>query len=303
MIGSILVLALFQGKPSTVADCLPFAHKLETELRRLGTPVTKSSIQQAVKKLGAVADAWPSWRSVFRLDRSHKFIAVFALGSYDSVAMLVTGDGKSARVKPLMMVDDDTFLPSQGFEDGSKVVVAGLVGWMGNGPSAAAAVLTPKGRTYSMASQVSSDFEGDVTPFRFSGASAEWSSSGRTYPKYLNVSHAMANVAMQQSYRYVKGKLTMGKARQVPNAMGALDELAHAAAIGDWATVKRLTTTPALAQLIVGWKGALVDSHWGVPGSIGSTSNTQFDSEDLHRRFVFKRIDGRWTLASAFKLP
>lgn len=303
MIGSIIVLALFQGKPSTVADCLPFARKLETELRRSGTGVTKSSIQQAIKRLDAVSDAWPSWRSVFRLQRSKKYLAVVALGRDDTVAMLVEGGEKAAKVKPLMMVDDDTFLPSQGFEDGSKIVVAGLIGWMGNGPSAAAAVLIPKGNTYSMASNVSSDFEGDVTPFRFTGNSAEWQSTGRTYPKYLSVSHAMANVAMQQSYRYTNGRLTAGKARHVPNAMGALDELAHAAAIGDRATVRRLTTTPALAQAVLGWKGALVESHWGVPGSICSTANTQFDSEDLHRRFVFKRINGRWTLSSAFKLP
>lgn len=210
------------------------------------------------------------------------------------VVGLATPAGKTYHLEALMPLND--FMPSNGFKDGPKFVLAGLDGWIGNGPSAAAVVVRKETGRWRIVQKVSSPFQSEQCKFQRHGNRWIAAIEGRDYPKNLSVSHVMAQVGMRQRFVYSGGVLRAEKPYRTMNPMAILDDLAGAAARGDLGAIRRHCATSSIAKRILKLGSKLKDSGWDIPGNICSPSNQIYLSEELQLRFEFSRHDGRWVL-------
>ncbi|MBX7131706.1 MAG: hypothetical protein K1X67_03395 [Fimbriimonadaceae bacterium] len=202
--------------------------------------------------------------------------------------------GKTYRLESLMQLD--LFMPSSGFLDGGNLVLAGLDGWMGNGPSAEAVVVRKDGGRWKVTQRASSPFQSEECRFERRGNRWIAAIEGRTYPRNLNVSHAMAQVGMRQRFVYSAGVLRAERPYRTMNPMAVLDDLAGAADRGDIGSIRKNCGSSAVARRVLDLGSKLKDSHWDIPGNVCSTSNSIYLSESLRLRFEFKRAGGRWIL-------
>lgn len=211
------------------------------------------------------------------------------------VVGLATPAGKTYHLESLMLLND--FMPSNGLKDGPKFVLAGLDGWIGNGPSAAAVVVRKESGRWRIVQKVSSPFQSEECKLLRQGNRWVAAIEGRDYPKNLDVSHAMAQVGMRQRFVYSDGVLRAEKPYRTMNPMAILDDLAGAAARGDLGAIRRNCASSSIAKRILKLGPKLKDSGWDIPGNVCSTSNRIYLSEQLKLRFEFSKRNGRFVLA------
>lgn len=234
------------------------------------------------------------------VQRSKNFI--FALvdleGTGHGFAYLAKRKGAGYDLQTLYEVNDDSFLPTTAFAAQSTIVVGGLIGWLGNGPSAAAAILSPSKDGWHMGPMISTDFE--VWQCKFRPVGSKWIADniGRTYPTNINVAHVMANVEMSQRFVYEGGKLRALPAHRTMNPMAVLDDLAGEAAVGNLAALQRDCVSRQLAVQISKLGSKLKDSHWDTPSNTKATTDTQYISTSLGLQFNFVRKNGKWLLGA-----
>lgn len=260
-------------------------------------PVTNSRSALAKSVLDAApVNPYAIEYGLFRPRSGSGWIIPLANSDYDNDGWTVYARpvGKTYRLENLFPCG--MYLAKSGFFSGQDLVVGGLDGWMGNGPSARAGLLRWDGKRWIQKTWVETDFQAEDCTFRRSGGSWVAVVEGRTYPKHLNVSHAMANVGMRQRFVYSGGRLAASTAMRTMNPMAVLDDLAGAAARGDWAKIRQGCASDALAVRVRRFGRKLSDSHWDIPGNICSTSNRQFISESCDARFDFGLRGGRWVL-------
>lgn len=277
------------------ASALPLLQKMVAHAHS-GKELT-AAVQSTMKSVHAEG---AMIHPAFAVQRSNNY--VFALvdleGTGQGYAYLATRKGRGFHLKALYKVDDDSFLPTTAFAARDTIVVGGLIGWLGNGPSAAAAILSPSKDGWHMGPMISTDFEVWQCKFRPVGSKWITDNIGRTYPTNINVAHVMANVEMSQRFVYEGGKLSALPAHRTMNPMAVLDDLAGEAAVGNLAALRRDCVSRQLAVQISKLGSKLKDSHWDTPSNTKATTDTQYISTSLGLQFNFVRKNGKWLLGA-----
>jgi hypothetical protein len=289
MVPVLALIATFQRSPD-----FPLLAMLKDRLA-----VTKSRSSLKAELVASVPINESAFRlGLFQPQGGQQWVIPFLSPDFDSDGFLAlaTPAGKVYRLEGLMAVD--SFMPMGGFFSGRDLVLGGLNGWMGNGPSGAAVLLRRDAKGWRLVNQVDSPFQSEHCKFVREGSSWVAKLDGTDYPVHLNVSHAMAAVGKTQRFIYSDGVLRADKPRRTMNPLAILDDIAGAAAEHHFSKIRPLCATDALARQMLRLGTGVSKSSWDIPGNVSSTSNRVYLSETLHLRFEFGMRSGHWILTS-----
>ncbi len=296
-------IAAFAHHPTIQTDWTDVLSKIQS---KIGAIHNAAQLTSAVKRTFQAEQMGLSVpNAAFNLAGSKYLVISIAndQGSLDGISVLASPSGSGYRLQQLMLLDDNSFMPTSGFVWRKDIVLGGLIGWYGNGPSAAAAVFSPIPNGWNKGNVVSTDFEAWDCQFKRSGSRWIANVVGRTYPKNISVAHVMANVGMSQRFTFNQGKLSSSPAVRTMNPMAVLDDIAGAAADGHFALIRKDCATAALAQRISKLGKGICDSHWDTPSNTKSTSDNQYIASSLGLQFNFVKRGGRWVLGSLKTVP
>lgn len=120
----------------------------------------------------------------------------------------------------------------------------------------------------------------------------------RSDPKHLSPCHAGPRSTWADEYRMQRGRLAHTASRRRSTGVNALDDLVGDVGRADWAGVRRLCATAALAHHVIGYAGRLSGDDLSLRSnaSLGSDDDKAMYLSDAGLWFRFERHNGRMVL-------
>jgi len=230
-------------------------------------------------------------------------------GRYTSATVLFEPSQGCMRASVLSTSEGDrdweTFpliMPKYACRSGSVLAVSGLFGWYSNAPQVAVQTFRCSAGVWKPGTEKIGKYQCEEPPLLSLGRNGTIEIArfqSRTYPNFMNSSHAAADLSFVEKWRIVRGEVRCVYRRFRMTPYNQLDQLYSALCHSKIDLIRRLSANEKVARAIFALHDRTKTGNPGVfyPGGRCSIDGTIIGINNLRVWFHFVRKDGKWVVA------